>query len=724
MNAPVTAEDPAASVEHSTVTEFINHQNLAYVLYTIGDRAIPSAVDGFKPGQRRVLYQMFADKIFPDSKPKKSSKVASSTTGALHPHGHTAMYGTMVTLAAPYQRVQFIEGIGSFGQSPGDTPAADRYTEVRLSEQGYAMVKELSDRSVPMVPSYDDETTEPVHLPVQFPSVLVGGAQGIAEGWSTLIPAHNPREIIALCRAMLADPDLTVEQMREIMPGPDWGTGGRVVGDLSGIDDYYRTGRGKMRVRCAYEIDGKDIIITEVPPGVGVPNLLNGKMTSNGKSPGLRDKAADGTIPGISDVSNYTDLDRGLRIVVTAKRGTDPEELMKTILQETDLETTFAASLVALDRGKVPRWWSMGELITEFLTLRDEVVTSRSMSKLEKVERDLERAKAVAKVALDKETASRIVLDSADRAAAAIAISAHFDLTDEQGEYIVSMALYRLTKADALEAVKRVESLEKEAKKLTKLINSPAARKKVIDSELEDTAKLFNDPTYDRRTVLDPNTPAVGGAGQGEIDPAEALTRWKFDPDSGVLGDTGETIKQGQQIWAVFSSGKVKTFAGGNLPKRISVTPIAPDVSDLIACGIIDPEDASLLLTTKNGKVLRVAMDKFNPQGIAGTGVAGIKLADDDELIGAAAVSGDEGNLLTVSSDAYKVTPVSDIPLKGRGGGGVGVHLLRGNDTGIWSVHVAPGFVVGGKPADPTPRSKATVKKSITEWESINNERK
>lgn len=707
--AEVQFAQPAEFVENTTITGFIEHQNLAYVLYTIGDRAIPSAVDGLKPGQRRVLYQMFVDKITPDAKPRKSSKVASATTGALHPHGHTAMYGTMVTMAAPYRRTRFIEGVGSFGQSPGDTPAADRYTEVRLSEPGFAMVKEMTDNAVPMVPSYDNETVEPVHLPVRFPAVLVGGAEGMAEGYATKIPAHNPREVMALCRAQLANPDITVAEMREIMPGPDWGTGGVVVGDQSVIDDYYATGRGKMRVRCVHHIEGKDVVITEVPPGISVPTLLAD----------IRSKATEGVIPGIADVTNLTDLDHGLRIVITAKRGTQPQDLIDTLLVETDLEATYAASMVALDRGKVPKWWSMKELIGEFLSLRDEVIVSRSQTKLEKVNTALLRARAVASVALDKERASRIILDSENKDTAAVEISEGFDLDAEQGEYIVSMPLYRLTKADALAAVKRVDELEKEAKKLERLISSPAARKKVIDAELVETAEMFADPEYDRRTVLDAEaTPAGGNGSSGDVDPAEQLTRWKFDADAGVLGDAGESIKLGEQVWAVFNSGKVKTFAGGNLPKRITVTPVAPDISDLMACGLLVPGTHSLLFVTKLGKALRINPEAMNPQGIAGTGVAGIKIGEDDALVGAFAVTEDDV-LLTVSELGYKATAVSDIPIKGRGGQGVGIHALRMKDTGIMHVDAGAAFTVNGTAVKVVPRAKAPTNKRPETWERV-----
>lgn len=706
--AEITDDQPAATIEETSISEYMEHQQLAFVLYSIGQRAIPSVVDGLAPGQRRLLYQMYSDKLTPDAKPRKSARITASTTGALHPHGHAALYGTLTHLAAPYNRVSLVNGIGSFGTSPGDTPASDRYTEARLGVPGFELVKEMADRSVPMVPSYDSETVEPVYLPARFPALLMLGAEGIATGYRTLTPEHNPREVLNVCRAQLADPDITVEDIRAIMPGPDWGTGGTIVGDQSGITDYYTTGKGKMRVRGTYHIDKADIVITEVPPGVMVPSLLS-KM---------RELASEGIIAGIKDVSNLTDLDNGLRIVVTCKRGAKPDDVVNDLLAETDLETTFAASVVALERGRTPRWWSVKEIIAEFLTLRDEVVVSRSQSRLEKVNTDLIRARAVATVCLDKERTSKIILGSEDKDAAAAAISEAFDLDDEQGQYIVSMPLYRLTKADVLEATKRVEKLEAEAKKLERLISSRAARAKVIDSELVETLALFDDPRYDRRTRLDESIAPVGGQGQTEdVDPAEQLARWKFDPDTGVLGDSGDKITQGHQVWAVFSSGKVKTFAGGNLPKRITVTPIAPDISDLLACGIADPSSASLLMVTAQGKALRVPWDKFNPQGIAGTGVAGIKIADDDNLVAVFAVT-DDDLLLTISGEAHKVTPVSDIPLKGRGGGGVGIHILRGADEGIYEAHVnRTGFLVNGTPCTPLPRTKATVKKSVSSWE-------
>lgn len=719
-SGPIAADDVAAKIIPTSATAMLRTKNLAYMLYSVMSRAVPLATSGVKPGQQRMLVSMLADKVVPGSKPRKSAKLTSAATGAYHPHGQAAMYGAMVTLTTTYARVPLIDGIGSFGMVPGDAPAADRYTEARLGVPGYEMVREITAGAVPMRPTYDGENTEPMYLPVRFPVLPCVGAEGVGEGWATRTPAHNPREVMAAAAALLDNPDLTVDELMEIMPGPDWGTGGEVIGDLSGIRDYYATGQGRITVRGVVSIEGKSIILTQLPPGVRAPTLLDGTPAS----PGIREKARQSIIPGIADVSDLSDLDKGLHVVITVKRGADPKEVLAALYRETPLESTYAASMVALSRDFVPKWWSMLDLLREFLSLRDDVVRRRSASRLDKVRELLSRARALAAVVLDKEDAARIILDAEDKAAAAAGIGARFELDEGQSTYIVEMPLHRLTKADAIEAVKRCEALESEAADLQRLIDVKEARDVVVAAELEETAHIFDDPVYDRRTVLRPDVAPVGGT--VDLPDDEKLASWRLDAASGMLGESGDAIAAGDNVWSSFTDGRVKLFGGKGLPKVMRLTPVAPDISALLACGTLTPGVHDLLLVSRAGRALRLSTDpesgKFNPQGVAGNGVAGLRLDDEfdgDVIVGAHPVT-DDDVLLTLSDLGWKATRVSEIPAKGRGTGGVVVHRLTTKEAGVHTAAVGAGFTVNGAPAKPTARTRPSSHKvDVNEWEVV-----
>src|SRR6476661_2090684 len=332
----VPEQNPDLVLDQSA-DDYWNHYQLTFALYSVSDRAIPSAFDGLKPGQRRLLYQMHDSRLLPGNKPQKSSKVCSAVTGNLHPHGGASMYGAAALMAAEFQRVKVIDGQGAFPRIQGDIPAADRYTEMRLSAPGAALTSELNDHAVPMVSTFDGEWIEPTVLPAQWPVLLCNGAVGIAEGWATKVPAHNPREVMAACRALLKTPNMTDDRLVKLIPGPDWGCGATVVG------------------------------ITELPPGVASSTVQDR----------IRALVESGELSGVADMSDLTDRRNGLRIVVTAKRGHSAETIREQLLALTPLESTFAASLVALDEDRVPRWWSVRELIAAFLHLRDSVVPQR-----------------------------------------------------------------------------------------------------------------------------------------------------------------------------------------------------------------------------------------------------------------------------------------------------------------------------------------------------------
>ncbi|KUI43066.1 topoisomerase IV [Mycobacterium sp. IS-1590] len=698
----VPEQNPDLVLDQSA-DDYWNRYQLTFALYSVSDRAIPSAYDGLKPGQRRLLYQMHDSKLTPGNKPQKSSKVCSAVTGNLHPHGGTSMYGAAALMAAEFQRVKVIDGQGAFPRIQGDIPAADRYTEMRLSAPGAALTAELDSHAVPMVSTFDGEWVEPTVLPAQWPVLLCNGAVGIAEGWATKVPAHNPREIMAACRALLKTPNMTDDRLVKLIPGPDWGCGATVVG-TAGLREYITTGRGQFTVRGTLSVDGKNVVITELPPGVA----------SNTVQERIRALVESGELPGVADMSDLTDRRNGLRIVVTAKRGHSAEQIRDQLLALTPLEGTFAASLVALDENRVPRWWSVRELIKAFLSLRDSVVLHRSEYRLEKVTARRHLVAGLMTIHLDIDAAVAVIRGSDTVDEARQGLQDRFKIDAVQADYVLALQLRRLTKLDVIELQAEAERLDAEFAQLTELVSDPEARKAVIDKELVETAKLFKGPEFDRRTVLDFDaTPVTSGGGDDGPRERKVNAAWRLD-DRGVFSDRhGELLTSGLG-WAVWTDGRVKFTAGGGLPYKVREIPVAPDITGLVCSGVL-PEGYHLALVTRRGKVLRIDPAAVNPQGVAGNGVAGVKLAGDgDEVIAALPVSCANGEaILSLAEKSWKVTEVADIPVKGRGGAGVGFHPFVKGESALLAASIsATGFVRGKRSVRAENRAKASIKGS------------
>ncbi|UUO02015.1 topoisomerase IV [Mycolicibacterium novocastrense] len=698
----VPEQNPDLVLDQSA-DDYWNRYQLTFALYSVSDRAIPSAYDGLKPGQRRLLYQMHDSKLTPGNKPQKSSKVCSAVTGNLHPHGGTSMYGAAALMAAEFQRVKVIDGQGAFPRIQGDIPAADRYTEMRLSAPGAALTAELDSHAVPMVSTFDGEWIEPTVLPAQWPVLLCNGAVGIAEGWATKVPAHNPREIMAACRALLKTPNMTDDRLVKLIPGPDWGCGATVVG-TAGLREYITTGRGQFTVRGTLSVDGKNVVITELPPGVA----------SNTVQERIRALVESGELPGVADMSDLTDRRNGLRIVVTAKRGHSAEQIRDQLLALTPLEGTFAASLVALDENRVPRWWSVRELIKAFLSLRDSVVLHRSEYRLEKVTARRHLVAGLMTIHLDIDAAVAVIRGSDTVDEARQGLQDRFKIDAVQADYVLALQLRRLTKLDVIELQAEAERLDAEFAQLTELVSDPEARKSVIDKELVETAKLFKGPEFDRRTVLDFDaTPVTSGGGDDGPRERKVNASWRLD-DRGVFSDRhGELLTSGLG-WAVWTDGRVKFTSGGGLPYKVREIPVAPDITGLVCSGVL-PEGYHLALVTRRGKILRIDPAAVNPQGVAGNGVAGVKLAGaDDEVIAALPVScANVEAILSLAEKSWKVTEVADIPVKGRGGAGVGFHpFVKGESALLGASISATGFVRGKRAVRAESRAKASIKGS------------
>ena len=400
--------------------------------------------------------------------------------------------------------------------------------------------------------------------------------------------------------------------------------------------------------------------------------------------------------------------------MVTAKRGHSAETIREQLLALTPLESTFAASLVALDEDRVPRWWSVRELIAAFLHLRDSVVLRRSEYRLEKVTARRHLVAGLMTIHLDIDAAVAVIRGSDTVDEARQGLQERFGIDTEQADYVLALQLRRLTKLDVIELQAEAEKLDAEFLELTELVSNPDARRVVIDKELVETAKLFKGAEFDRRTVLDFDaTPTASSSDEDGPRERKSNAAWRLD-DRGVFSDSHGDLLTSGLGWAVWTDGRVKFTNGNGLPFKIRDIPVAPDITGLLRSGVLAP-GSHLALVTRRGKVLRIDPAAVNPQGAAGNGVAGVKLAaDGDEVVAALPLTCENGEaILSISEKGWKVTEVADIPVKGRGGAGVGFHPFVTGEVALLSAAVsATGFVRGKRAVRAEKRAKASVKGS------------
>ena len=360
-----------------TLEEEMRSSYLAYAMSVIVSRALPDARDGLKPVHRRILYAMQESGFTYDKAFRKSARIVGEVMGKYHPHGDSAIYDAMVRMAQPFSlRVPLIDGQGNFGSIDGDPPAAMRYTESRLSKAAMNMLADIDKDTVDFGPNYDDQDVEPRVLPAAFPNLLINGGSGIAVGMATNIPTHNAGEIIDATLALIANPEMTLEELMQIVPGPDFPTGGIILG-RSGIRNAFETGRGAipLRAKAAIEEIRKDrtaIIVNEIPYQVNKTTLLER----------IAELVRSKQVEGISDLRDESDRD-GMRIVIELKRDATPEVVLNHLYRFTQLQTQFSVNMLALDGGR-PRLMGLKDALQIFIAFREEVILRRSRFDLAK----------------------------------------------------------------------------------------------------------------------------------------------------------------------------------------------------------------------------------------------------------------------------------------------------------------------------------------------------
>ncbi len=782
-----------------SLEEEMRQSYLDYAMSVIVGRALPDVRDGLKPVHRRVLFAM--RELGNDwNKPyKKSARVVGDVIGKYHPHGDTAVYDTIVRMAQPFSmRYLLVDGQGNFGSVDGDTPAAMRYTEVRMSRLAHELLADIDKETVDFTPNYDESELEPSVLPTRIPNLLVNGQTGIAVGMATNIPPHNLGEIVNACLALLDDPELSLGALMQHVPGPDFPTGG-IINGAQEIATAYRTGRGRLSVRARAGIeeigrgDRQAIVVTELPYQVNKARLIERIAQL------VREKQIEGIAgDGLRDESDKD----GMRIVIELKRGEIAEVVLNNLYAQTPMETVFGINMVALEDGQ-PKLMSLKGMLEAFLRHRREVVTRRTIFDLAKAR---ERAHileglAVALANIDEVIAliraaaspaqaraglmERIwrpgsVTGLLERAGAVSTrpgglpegtglLEAGYRLSEAQAQAILDMRLHRLTGLEQDKIIGEYQELLARIADLTDILARPERLTQVIREELSEIRENYGDA---RRTeinrdqlnlttedLIEPQDVVVtlshggyakcqplteyqtqrrGGRGKAatavkDEDFVEKLfvahthdTVLCFSNRGKVywlkvyeLPQAGRTsagkpmvnllpLEQGEKINALLpvkqydeqhyvfmatSQGTVKKtpLSAFSRPRASGI--IAVDLHDndrLVGVAITDGE-REVILVSSGGKAIRFHEEEVRAMGRDATGVRGIRLAEDQEVIALIVVA--EGNVLTASAAGYgKRTPIEDFPRQGRGGQGViALQTTERNGAAVAALQVLPG---------------------------------
>ena len=582
----MTDHDFSAATHSEPLSRAIGERYLTYALSTIMHRALPDARDGLKPVHRRILYAMRELKLSPTSAFRKSAKISGDVMGNYHPHGDAAIYDAMARLAQDFaMRYPLVEGQGNFGNIDGDNPAASRYTEARLTAASELLMEGLAENSVDFRPNYDGTLEEPIVLPAAFPNLLANGASGIAVGMATNIPPHNLDELIAGCLAMIKTPEISDEALVDLIPGPDFPTGGVLVEPRASIAEAYRTGRGSFRLRARWEVEdlGRgqwQIIVTEIPYQVQKSKLIER----------LAEVIQIKKVPALNDVRDESADD--VRIVLEPKsRTVDPEMLMGMLYRVSDLELRFSLNMNVLIDGRVPKVCSLKEVLRAFLDHRREVLCRRASHRLDKIAHRLEILGGYIIAYLNLDRVIEIIRTEDEPKPAlmrenwAVTDGEALRLTDVQAEAILNMRLRSLRRLEEMELRSERDALIEERGDLTFLLASEPEQWKRLSVQLKDVQKQFGKAAKGgaRRTTF-------AEAGEVEEVPIEAMIErepitvicskmgWiramkghqpldaevKFkDGDEGRFVFHAETI---DRILLVGTNGRVYTLLGANLP--------------------------------------------------------------------------------------------------------------------------------------------------------------
>ncbi|TLS78197.1 DNA gyrase subunit A [Mariprofundus erugo] len=691
-------ETPDASVPLNPslpvlIEDEMKRSYLDYAMSVIVGRALPDARDGLKPVHRRILYAMQDLGSTFDKPFKKSARVVGDVIGKYHPHGDSAVYDALVRMAQPWSmRHVLVDGQGNFGSVDGDSPAAMRYTEARMSRLAGELLADIDKDTVDFGPNYDESLKEPKVLPSRFPNLLINGSQGIAVGMATNIPPHNLGETINATIALVANPEIDDDELMQIMPGPDFPTGGFIYG-RSGIRSAFSTGRGSvtMRARAEVETNAKthrqSLIITELPYQVNKANLIEN----------IAHQVRDKKLEGISDLRDESDRD-GMRIAIELKKGEIPDVVLNNLYKHTQLQCNFGCNMLALVDGQ-PKLCGVRELLLHFLDHRRQVVTRRCLFDLAKAEARAHILEGLL-IALDHiDEVIRLIRASQTPADAKVGLMDRFGLSDKQAQAILDMRLHRLTGLERDKIKAEYDEIQALIAWLKSILADEKLLMKVIVEELEAVRDRYSDP---RRSEIMEETAdlsmedliteedmVVTISNEGYIKRnATSLYRAQH---RGGKGKTAMTTKDEDFVaqlmvasthdYLLFFSNRGRVFrkkvyevpqAGRATRGKalVNLLPVEKDerISATLAIREFD-EDHYIVMATKNGVVKKTRLSEY--MNIRANGIVAINLDEEDDLIGVLVSNGSQDIMLAASGGKAIRFSEEDVRPMGRSTRGV-----------------------------------------------------
>jgi DNA gyrase subunit A len=695
----------AGNIEPVQLEEEIQRSFLDYAMSVIVSRALPEVRDGLKPVHRRILWSMFEQGLRPDRPYRKSANVVGGVMSKYHPHGDVAIYDALARMAQDFSlRYPLVDPHGNFGSIDGDPPAAARYTEARLAPMALELLRDIEAETVDFVPNYDGYEQQPVVLPARFPNLLVNGSGGIAVGMATNIPPHNLSEVIDAVVHFIDNPEATPADLRKFVKGPDFPTGGIVLGK-DGIRDAYETGRGSIRVRAVCTIEegstGRSrIVVSELPYQVNKARLAEK----------IADLVKSGRVKEIADVQDHSSGREGMRLVIDLKRAANPHVVLNQLYKHTQLQDNFGVIMLSLVDG-VPRTLNLAEMIGYYVDHQVDVVTRRTKYEKRKAEERDHIVQGLL-IALDHlDEVIRIIRGSQDSEEARTKLMAKFKLSEVQTNHILDMPLRRLTRLARAELEQEHKDLLARIKYLNSLLRDPKKLRAVIKDELAEVKKKYGDP---RRTQLKPDEGdfdvedliaeedvviTVTRAGYVKRVPIDSFRR----QGRGGKGIKGANLKEEDVVSDVFTTtthhwllvfttkGKVYRVKVHEVPdsSRIARGVYAANLPGVAISGdekvssVLDlkeyDEGLYLLFATRRGMVKKTKLPEFDSPR---TGLAAINLHDGDELIDVRLTDGkDDVFLVSRKGQAIRFREALVRPMGRATAGVIGMRLAEDDDV-------------------------------------------
>ena len=676
-----------------TLEDIMGERFGSYSKYIIQDRAIPDARDGLKPVQRRILYSMHKEHNTYDKGYRKSAKTVGDVIGNYHPHGDTSIYDAMVRMSQPWKtRLPYIDMHGNNGSIDGDSPAAYRYTEARLSKIANEMLRDIEKDTVEFAPNFDDTTIEPTVLPARFPALLVYGAQGISAGYATNIPPHNLNEIVDATIHRIDYPNCSLDTLMKYVKGPDFPTGGLVEG-IDGIKEAYKTGRGRIVIKCKYEIEenksGKSIIITEIPFEVNKALMVK-KMD---------DIRIDKKIEGIVEVRDESAAD--VRVVIDLKKNANVDLVINYFLKNTDMQISYNFNMVSIVNRR-PKLLGLEAALDAFIAHQKEVVRRRTLFDLNHAKARYHILEGLIKCISILDEVIRVIRASKNKSDAKENLVKEFDFTMEQAEAIVTLQLYRLTNTDVALLEEEMKDLEKKISIWEQILNNEAALRHVMKKELQNINKEYVTP---RLTEIKDEITEIKIDTQAMIPKEDVIVLVTKD---GYIKRTSSrsyaaseendlTIKENDYVIGTYEMNTTDTLLlitnKGNylhipvhmipdlkwkeMPKHVSnVIELPPGDEVVASIPAYDFEtEKTIVIATRQGMIKQSKIKDFKLQRYT-KATNCMKLKDDDEVI--TAFVAEKNTVFTVTNTGYGLSfNIDEIPIVGVKASGVKAMKLK-----------------------------------------------